>query len=431
MTPQNTAEFFGEVDNSEVAQLIARALSLELSEDETIYSFCSSGSVKCTLSKSQITESLTLLESLAVFEEMSLASQNSFEMPLMEHSNTPVGRRVSDSIPEMEDAENRITYSLGRPSNEYVLFLLLKFRDPNINRYIFRPLPISFLIERMSRDSDGPILAMDVLKQAMRFKTLKISSVRPRSAASFNNFSNSYLFSLGYNLNLALVPIRQSDEILRSYRIRRVRRTNQSELVAPRKQYHPDLVYHYQLGISADIPALEYLSFYHVIEHFFEHIFNEDIVSRIRDKITSESFSYKRDRDIKDLIKMAISNRSFAEDSVNVSESEALRLTLLKFIPSPGPLADLINEYDESLLEYYANTEVPFCKGRRVDFRNLESFHKNLASRIYSTRNAIVHSKDGDRSKYTPFKDDLALLKELPVLRFIAEIIINGSAQVM
>ncbi|NTY00523.1 hypothetical protein [Deinococcus sp. JMULE3] len=209
-----------------------------------------------------------------------------------------------------------------------------------------------------------------------------------------------------------------------------MRRATVTDLVAPRRQYHPDLVYHYQLGISADSPTLEYLSFYHVIEHFFEHIFSEDVIKKIKDKITSESFSYKRDRDINDLVKIAIKNRSFTGESVKISEIEALRLTLLKFVPNSQELADLVRDYDENLLDYYRSNEVGFCKGKRVDFNDLENVHKNLALRIYSTRNAIVHSKDGDKFKYTPFKDDISLTKEIPILRFVAELVINGSAQI-
>ena len=43
--------------------------------------------------------------------------------------------------------------------------------------------------------------------------------------------------------------------------------------------------------------------------------------------------------------------------------------------------------------------------------------------------NAIVHSKEGEKSKYEPFKHDKQLAKELPLIRAVAEEIIINSAE--
>ena len=54
-----------------------------------------------------------------------------------------------------------------------------------------------------------------------------------------------------------------------------------------------------------------------------------------------------------------------------------------------------------------------------------------LSRRIYATRNAVVHSKDGGKPKYVPFRHDSVLAQELPLMRLVAEeIVISSSSTV-
>jgi hypothetical protein len=40
------------------------------------------------------------------------------------------------------------------------------------------------------------------------------------------------------------------------------------------------------LAVGADNPFLQYISYYHVAEHFFEAVFWDDMILRVRDKLT-------------------------------------------------------------------------------------------------------------------------------------------------
>ena len=104
-------------------------------------------------------------------------------------------------------------------------------------------------------------------------------------------------------------------------------------------------------------------------------------------------------------------------------------MTLAKHV-DVQELKTKINEYAPLLLEYYRSTEVPFSRAPTVDLTSADrdAILKSLARRIYATRNALVHSKDGDRHRYTPFKDERALLSEIPLLRFISEQVILGTS---
>lgn len=46
-------------------------------------------------------------------------------------------------------------------------------------------------------------------------------------------------------------------------------------------------------------------------------------------------------------------------------------------------------------------------------------------------KNSIVHSKSGEKAVYSPFVDDDALRKEIPLLRYIAEEIIIKTSSLL
>ncbi|AZU62571.1 hypothetical protein [Neobacillus mesonae] len=103
-------------------------------------------------------------------------------------------------------------------------------------------------------------------------------------------------------------------------------------------------------------------------------------------------------------------------------------MTLSKYI-NLDALRIKLDEYDSKLVPYYKDNTVLFSKGDKIDLnRHEEQTFSKLAARIYKTRNSIVHSKDGEKSKFIPFTDDKFLINEIPLMRFIAEdIIIENS----
>ena len=115
------------------------------------------------------------------------------------------------------------------------------------------------------------------------------------------------------------------------------------------------------------------------------------------------------------------------------NEKNALRLCLLEYVKELEDLENLINRIDSKAIEYYRNNAVVFADdGKSIDFSSpLDEIYKNIGDRIYSTRNAIVHSKDGEKLRYTPFKHDKDLRKEIPLIRAVAELVIINSAKPM
>jgi hypothetical protein len=177
---------------------------------------------------------------------------------------------------------------------------------------------------------------------------------------------------------------------------------------------------------------LEYLSYYHVAEHYFEGVYHDDLITRVQDLITNPGFSHRRKQDVRNLIRDVTRAVQLRDGELGInSEESALKLTLQKYVNLAHLTSDLI-QYNADLISHYAANKVSFAEGANsVDLAANDNavVLKALASRIYKTRNALVHSKDGGKAKFTPFADDVELSYEIPLMRFIAERIIIASSK--
>ena len=78
--------------------------------------------------------------------------------------------------------------------------------------------------------------------------------------------------------------------------------------------------------------------------------------------------------------------------------------------------------------KYYTENDAPKIENTRIDFSNREDANKvktMIANRIYKVRNAIVHSKEYEETKYYP-SDEEIIRDEVPLVEFVAREILNG-----
>jgi hypothetical protein len=314
----------------------------------------------------------------------------------------------------------------------YILFLHQKMNILSGRRLDRYGVGIGRLAADAVTESDNDALE---LYAAVRpyFMTVRVESEKPLAMDRLRDLTSAYLFHISYNLDVALVPQRHLDELIRHQLIRSHRRARPEDIEPPQRVYIEDTVYHYQMGVSADNPVLEYLSFYHIAEHFFRDVFNRDLITRVRKQITGPQFSSRRDGDIKNLVKTVKRELKFQHDDEGFGEERALELTLTEYVDIDSLRQD-VSAYDSELLHYYKTEEVSFSKGRQVDIDSNDphAIRKALAHRIYQTRNAIVHSKaDLEKPRYKPFQHERMLVKEVPLLRLIAEQIIVASSRLL
>lgn len=413
------------MDERRAIELLSLSLRCEPEETDDAYSFTYSGRVGgkllFNLEKATIQALVREINEKTVYSSLCLCNDTSMELLVREESPIPVRRFREDEL-HIRDDDNGISYWVSEASDAYLLFFLDQIEQHSDVRNFFRPYIKSMMERRLLEQDNAPSLFKFLKINFIRISTVRIKCDAKTSVVRMSKFANSFLFQLAFNTDIALVPQRELDALSRSERISRMRRIRLSDIDPPRRIYKEDLIHHYLLATSTDNPLVEYLSHYHVLEHFYEAVFNDDLILSIQDQITQPSFSYRRKQDVKGLISTIKKSLKIRNDTITYSEEEALVLTLAKFIEVPDLVHDL-EAYDSKLVDYYRDKKVSFSGGVEVDLRSgdSEKILKKLAKRIYQTRNALVHSKDGEKAKYTPFADDHALAMELPLLRFISE----------
>lgn len=380
------------------------------------------------ISKSKLITILNRIDSYSNKDETELFSDTTYEIAVFTDTLRFLNDKSTSKKIEIKDSESNTEYILGLPSDEYIIFILSQLNAITDSQNIKNGIMFGFRIRRLF-EREETVNLLQVLKCAFpRLASLQIKSTSILKVSEYENLAFSFFFNYSYNLDSFISPIRSIDEISNNIRIKSLRRGGLNELEPPRRIYNNDLVLHYQKGISSDSSDHKYISFYHVIEHFFEKIYNEDIVNEIRNHITTPSFSYRKDKNIKDLVTLIKKRLKYKNDEFYINELEALELTLRRYVDLDELKLEL-EAYESSIIEYFRSNEVSFSKGNRVNFNSgTDECYKNLANRIYKNRNSIVHSKENEKNKFVPFRDEKILSRELIILRLVVEkIIINSS----
>lgn len=384
------------------------------------------------LDKKEIENIIQDLTYLHSEQEIELYDRSSYEVLVRNENRFMVTKDILQ-----KDTVNKIDYTIGKPSDKYLILFLynLGLQDtPRILRNGIMPYRLRRIYDNDNQQTTIPfeINILEVIKEIIpRLETLQIDSYTPKRKNEFENLMYAFLFTLGYNLDYTFQPLRFMDEFTQPYKIGKLRKNNFNDIEPPKLTYINELILHYQKGISSDSIEHQFLSFYHVLEHFFEKIYNDDILLSIKNELIKPNFSYKRTKDISNLVGFIQNRLKYKNDEFQINELEALELTLKKFVTDLGYLKNELNIISSKLIEHFKTTEVSFSKGNRVNFdsNNENEIYTNLAKRIYFTRNSIVHSKETEKTKYTPFSDDKDLLNEIYLLRLIAEIVIISNSK--
>lgn len=197
------------------------------------------------------------------------------------------------------------------------------------------------------------------------------------------------------------------------------------------KIYNKDLLNQYNIASMANDPMLQFIAYYHIMEYFFDIVYDSDTFDTIENAITVNDASVKNEDAAKKILNILKSKYNINRDS---KEREKLRLTLKEYV-TPSELCKSIELNHKELIKDYKDREVTFSKGGRVNLKgdNDKDIYNDLADRIYKTRNAIVHSKANNEGElediYKPFEHEDALKKEIPLMKAIAEQIIIKTAE--
>ena len=256
-------------------------------------------------------------------------------------------------------------------------------------------------------------------ERSMRIITLKIKGAvqSPRHDEALDvleQVGQSVLFELDlrYNVSISFWPLSSSDRARRvdaqgnrSPVQRIAMEVSQDRPTLPRNSYpaKPLALYRYARSAS-NMPLLQFLAFYQVLEYYFASYFQREILDRMRQELLDPRFSAQDDRHLGRLVTLATSQgKGFA------TEREQLRATVRACV-SISSLADYLRESGRT--EFFTGKQ-PIKGVARIDLKGSADIRDQVSDRIYDIRCRIVHSKS-DATDYPdlilPFSDEAKAL---------------------
>lgn len=355
------------------------------------------------------------------FHDYTLYNKVEFEVPIKSQDRMRIPSYRFFDRDQYTVSEHNYEFTVSKASSQYIIALMCFS-----SLYSGISLDLPPLHRAMMREN--AFKTLEEFSDLFRTLTAKIVAPLECSLTEFKRMLQSYLFNISYNNNMVftVADLTENRQPLR----RSVRREGQ---LFPYKLYNPELVKYYYQGASTDIPFTQYLAFYHVAEFFFQTIAEQAAFQEIESFITRPSFSPYKKEDIRQFYnRIKKKMRDQREDGV-WDEKTGLLLCFKKHIPDINALKNAIHSIDPSAIDYYKNNDAPFTnEGKAINFDDIsDTLYTIIRNRIYSVRNAIVHSKEGEKLRYEPFKHDKDLSKEIPLIRAVAEEIIINSARPM
>ncbi len=344
------------------------------------------------------------------------------------------GARFQDE--NLNLADDTIAYKIAPPSPELILTILSSVPEEEIKNFR-RMLPSRFFLQRYSGNEVSNVNLFDLILRAMRVSlSLKLSSTIPMPFERFQKYVNSFLFNLSYNTSIVFKHVHDISEIsFERGRASPRRFLRAEEMETPQLFYTNELTEQYNLAQSSNDPFIKFISYYHIMEYFFDDVYNGALIASVKEVLLHPGFSAKKPKEINKIIDIVRRKTKIAKEEFQGTELEALELTIKTFV-TMEQLRINLNEYEPSLITYYKTHEVSFSNGDSIDLNDFanEKLSKKIAARIYKTRNSLVHSKSNsarikERGIYRPFTDDKELSREIPLMKLIAEEIIIKSAE--
>lgn len=364
-----------------------------------------------------------------LFEKLELFSENSYEIaisleyPMMGREQYPV---VSSDI------ANGIKYTLGFPSIEYCAFLIMKIIDESNHCW-----PPFFL--RLTRPeslrryiSEGETMSLEViLPQLIRELSLQIETNDAITVEDFRKYKTSFVFQFMYRCNCSCIEFSNINEVFHLNRNYRERIKFEQFDTQPLREYLSDVVDYYKMALSTSDPYIKFISFYHVMEYFYDEVFRKKMITDLRERITNPGFSYKSDDKLYEVALFVKNRLKMNDEAGQGNELESLKFVLNEYVPIDD-LKTRISEMDSTAIQYYELNKAGFCNAPTIPWSDMQGIYIQLAKRIYFIRNSLVHSKSSkNQERYKPYRDEIQLQKEIPLVKSVAELIIINSSSII
>ena len=343
---------------------------------------------------------------LKKFDNMQLYDESCYEIafdldsPRMRIRNLPI---------MSEDFENGIKYELSEPTSEYCMYLLMLIKEQmNQQEGRYSRVPPMRLRRPFFWRGDDELTFPIILKRIISEASLKIIDTKGKkhTVDEYANLKTSFVFDYMYKSKTALIEFLNITDMFPFDMMPDVRQPITEISTPPLRLYLEDVVDYYKQALASKDPYIKYISFYHIMEYFFDEVFKRKVVEDLKNKITHPDFSYKDDNKIYELAQY-VKNRFSAKDIPGQGdEKESLRYVLMEYVPIDDLKAriDIINP---EAVNYYQSTKVSFCNASPISWTDLQGVYTKIRDRVYTTRNSLVHSKSSKNfQRYRPYKDE-------------------------
>lgn len=355
-----------------------------------------------------------------------------YECKIVAMSKELAGVEVAPYLREAALPAYDCSISIGDCSFEYAFKLLVQ--SFTTNTHLPNPLycdlvrlePIGYLYSSAKEYVDAWALGWkEVVRRLVVVKTIQVQA---KSGLSIDYadcvcraVEYSYMRSQGVSLR-RVKAVRSDTKTLPS--------VIETELDVPDKAPIEDVLNYYTVALASTDPYLQYISYYHVLEYFFEKSYRRLVCEELRLSICSPDFSY--DEECLFGISKRIGSLMGQKSELGYgNESEQLLAVFKDLKLDEQLLHDELEREEVGLSSYYAAANVPFCDGHtKISWGSGDGTLKTIRTRVYQTRSALVHSKAiMASSRYTHYQDEDQLSKEIPLVKLIAEQIIDNSSK--
>ncbi len=225
------------------------------------------------------------------------------------------------------------------------------------------------------------------------------------------------LYHVSYGHDVALIPIKSWERSLHFLDGRR-----REAVQFPVRTYNHELIAYYQMALSSESLILSFLALYKILEYFFtgasEHLLHE----KIKEHLVAPDFSHTKVGKLRELAKTV---RKFDQ---RMDERRMLQTVFEQHIDKDS-LRTWIEDFDKENSNYFGTERDLFGDPSKIDLSEAQ-IYPSIGNRIYHIRNALVHNKEGEVSRFIPFSgQEKILMNEAPLLRRIAEELISKTGK--
>lgn len=386
---------------TEQAKEILRGLAKAITEPEpSKYSF-SHGGIEYSITESEITQYIKCKPKISKLTETQLFMPGYYEHAIQFERLGPRGTDVPVSL---ESHDRQIKIQINKPSS---LFCLTLTDTDKFNKDLRR-----FWMHRsffISTDERAPVS----IRELFDLHTIQISAPLDMPLGRAPNLMHELAEAAAFHFTYGSgIPVSFTKSWARTRYW--IGRKPSEQVQFPLRTYNSELVGYYNLAHASDSLFLGYLALYKILEYFYTSASENALHEKVKEHIVSPDFSHTKTKKLRDLVRLI---RKF---DTRLDEFSALKLVLAEYFDE-SELRQWIENYEAANSPHFTVDKVVFNNSTKIDTSD-NTIIPNIASRIYTIRNALVHNKEGEISRFVPYTgQEEVLQKEVQILLFLAE----------